>query len=262
MRDFPQSVVLQQISSDQPRFWVWLLLLFVPNWLPHLLTKGLMLWPSFARIVAEHHKSYFIVFFAVQMILTCCAILFLSKNYASALWTPRAPSQCHGFSSLVVLAPLLLFYLSNWISILPIVALPSAAKSQELSQTLATMHNEIWSPLAYGASLAGVVCESILSFVSPVLEEMLFSGLLANRLIKSFGPAGAVLGTAICFALIHIFQFGIGAHLVALFIAGLTYTFIRFRTGSLRMAVFSHMAINFVVFVPKWAVAAMHFWHP
>jgi membrane protease YdiL (CAAX protease family) len=124
------------------------------------------------------------------------------------------------------------------------------------------MHNEIWSGLAYGASLVGVVCESLSSFVSPVLEEMLFSGLLANRLTKSFGVSVAVLGTPVCFALIHVVQFGIGSHLITLFLAGLSYTIIRFRSGSLRMAVFSHLAINFVIFVPKWAVAVMHFGQP
>jgi len=142
------------------------------------------------------------------------------------------------------------------------MALPSIASSQELSQTLASMHNDIWSGLAYGASLIGVVCESLTSFVSPVLEEMLFSGLLANRLSKSFGVSVAVLGTPVCFALIHVVQFGIGPHLITLFLAGLTYTTIRFRSGSLRMAVFSHLAINCVIFVPKWAVAVMHFRQP
>src|SRR5665213_4542647 len=88
--------------------------------------------------------------------------------------------------------------------------------------------------------------------------EMLFSGLLANRLTKSFGFAVAILGTPLCFALIHVVQFGIGTHLIALFFAGFTYTVIRFRSGSLWTAVFSHLAINFVIFVPKWAVAIMH----
>ena len=262
MRDFPHPVVLQQISADQPRIWVWFLFLFVPNWLPHLLNQGLMLWPSFIHVVADHHTAYFLVFFVVQMSLTCGAILFLSKNYASALWSPPPPSRSHSFRSLVILVPLLLFHLSNWLSILSFMALPSIAKSQELSQTLASMHNEIWSGLAYGASLVGVVCESLSSFVSPVLEEMLFSGLLANRLTKSFGVSVAVLGTPVCFALIHVVQFGIGSHLITLFLAGLSYTIIRFRSGSLRMAVFSHLAINFIIFVPKWAVAVMHFGQP
>ena len=260
MRDFPHPVVLQQISADQPRIWVWFLLLFVPNWLPRLLNQGLMLWPSFRHVVADHHTANFLVFFVVQMSVTCGAILFLSKNYASALWSPPPPSRSHSFRSLVILVPLLLFHLS--LSILLIMALPSIAKSQELSQTLASMHNAIWSGLAYGASLIGVVCETLTSFVSPALEEMLFSGLLANRLAKSFGVSVAVLGTPVCFALIHVVQFGIGPHLIPLFFAGLTYTTIRFRSGSLRMAVFSHLAINFVIFVPKWAVAVMYFGQP
>ncbi|HZM04237.1 MAG TPA: CPBP family intramembrane glutamic endopeptidase [Candidatus Saccharimonadales bacterium] len=260
MRDFPHPVVLQQISSDQPRIWVWFLLLIVPNWLPRLVNQALMLWPSFVQISANHHASYFLIFFVVQTSLTCGAILFLSRNYASALWFPSPPSR--GFNSLLILAPLLFFHLSSWLSIMPIMALSSMAKSQELTQAVAAMHHDIWSQLAYGASLTGVVCESLSSFVSPVLEEMLFSGLLANRLTKSFGFAVAILGTPLFFALIHVVQFGIGTHLIALFFAGFTYTVIRFRSGSLWTAVFSHLAINFVIFVPKWAVAIMHFSQP
>ena len=237
MRGFPHSVVLQQISADQPRIWVWFLLLFVPNWLPQLLNQGLMLWPSFTRAVADHHASYFLIFFGVQMSLICGAILFLTRNYASALWSPPAPSGSHSFKSLVILVPLLLFHLSNWLLIFPLIMVPpSIPKSNELSQTLASMHDEIWGRLAYGASLTGVVCESISSFVAPVLEEMLFSGLLANRLAKSFGLTVAVLGAPVCFALVHVVQFGIGPHLIPLFLAGLTYTVIRFYSGSLRMA--------------------------
>jgi membrane protease YdiL (CAAX protease family) len=262
MRGFPHSVVLQQISADQPRISVWFLLLFVPIWLPYILTQGLMLWPPFIRVVADHHTSYFLIFFVVQMSLTCGAILFLSKRYASALWYPQTQSRSHRFDFLLILMPLLLFHLSDCLSIFPsIIVLPSIATANELSQTLASMHQDIWGRLAYGSSLTGVVCESIITFVSPVLEEILFSGLLANRLARSFGVTVAVLGAPVCFALIHAVQFGLGPHLIALFFAGLTYTIIRFYSGSLLMAVFSHLAINFVIFVPKWIVAVMHFTH-
>ncbi len=260
MRDFPHPLALRQISADQPRISVWFLLFLVPNWLPHTLTQGLMLWPPFAVVIAGHHTSYFLIFFAVQMILTCGAILFLTRTYASAHWSPPPESRRHGFNSLVILVPLLLFYLSGCLSILPsIIDLPSIQKSNELSQTLASMHEAIWDRLAYGSSFTGVICESISSFVSPVLEEMLFSGLLTNRLVRSFGVSVAVFGAPACFALAHAVQFGVGPHLVPLFFAGLTYTIIRLYSGDLRMVVFSHLAINLVIIIPQWVVAVMHF---
>jgi len=132
----------------------------------------------------------------------------------------------------------------------------SASKGNE---TLASIHNEVWSRLAYGSSLAGVLCSSVLSFADPVLEEVVFRGFVVNAIAKPRGFFAAVIGASACFALVHVLQFGFGIHLLPLFFAGLTYAIIRVCSGSLVLAIFAHWTINVVIFLPKWLVAVMHF---
>jgi membrane protease YdiL (CAAX protease family) len=247
MRDFPNPVVFQQISAEQPPISLWLLLLFIPNWLPGILSRALILWPLFGKVVSVHHTCYLILFVVIQMSLASIALWFLGKKYTSALWSPLPESWRRSFRSLLILAPLLLFYLCFWIPLFSIVPLSRYPEFRDTGQ------------LAYGSSMIGVICESVTGMLFPAFEEVFFSGLLANRLAKSFGVKMAVLGTPACFALAHVFQFGFGPHLVAIFFMGLTYTGIRFYSGSVLMAVICHMAINFVIYVPKWIVAVMHF---
>lgn len=131
----------------------------------------------------------------------------------------------------------------------------------EGTKTLASIHHDVWGSLAYGSSLAGVVCSSVMSFAGPVLEEVVFTGFVVNAIAKPYGFVVAVVSAPACFALVHGFQFGVGLHLVPLFFAGVTYAVIRLCSGSLLLAVFGHWTINAVIFLPKWVVAVMHFTH-
>jgi membrane protease YdiL (CAAX protease family) len=78
-------------------------------------------------------------------------------------------------------------------------------------------------------------------------------------LAKRFGITVAILCAPVCFSLSHMVQFGIGPHLIVLFFAGVTYTIMRFYSGNLLMPIIGHMAIQFLISVPKWVVAVMYF---
>jgi membrane protease YdiL (CAAX protease family) len=129
----------------------------------------------------------------------------------------------------------------------------------EGAKVLASAHHMVWGRLAYGSSLTGVLCESVTAFVAPILEELVFTGFVINVIAKRYGFVVAVLGASTCFALVHVTQFGVGEHLLLLFLAGVTNGLIRVSSGSLRLAVFGHWIINAVVFLPKWTLALIHF---
>jgi membrane protease YdiL (CAAX protease family) len=258
VRSIPHPVVFQQITAPQPKLWIALLCLFVPDWLPTLLAHALMLWPMLSTFASDHDEGYRVAFFLLQLSLICGAIVFVSRSHTAAVWTPQ-PSWGRGITIAgLTLLPLFLYHLASSVQgIQATIALSSFGG--EARETLAAIHNETWGRLAYGSSLAGVVCSSVLSFTAPVLEEVVFTGFVVNAIAKPYGFAAAVVGASACFALVHVFQFGVGQHLATLFFAGLTYASIRVLSGSLLLAVFGHCTINAVIFLPKWVIAVLRF---
>jgi membrane protease YdiL (CAAX protease family) len=250
--------VLQQVSAVQSKLPILLLCLFVPTWLPTLVAHGLLLWSSFSRFVSQHNSAYCILFFVVQFSLICCAVTFLTRTYGSAVWMTQPRWRCGIPIAVFILLPLLAFHL--YVSargMRAIIALSNLGDAG--NQVLSGFYRQIWGQLAYGSSGTGVVCSSLLSFVSPVLEEIVFSGFVVNAISRRYGLTAAAFGAPACFAMCHALQFGIGPHLIVLYMAGTTYTMIRIFSGSLLLAVFAHWMINAVIFVPKWVLAALYF---
>jgi membrane protease YdiL (CAAX protease family) len=257
-RGSPHPFILEQASTLQPKLAILLLSLFVPTWLPTLITHGLMLWPRFASLASEHRLGYRIVFFLVQFSLICGAVGYLTGKYRSAIWMPQ-PSWRRGIAvSLITSLPLLILHLFVSVQRIQAIIVLSSLGAQG-TQALEPFYREVWGQLAYGLSGTGVLFSSFLSFTAPVLEEMVFTGFAVNAIGKRCGFIAAAVGAAACFAVAHAVQFGIGAHLIFLFFAGITYTMIRIFSGSLVWAVLAHLTINAVVFLPKWLLAAIHF---
>lgn len=257
MRHFPHPVVLQQISEPQPRLWLIVVCFASVAWLPTALTAALTEWPWFSDLATAHDAAYHVAFFFVQSTLVCGAVAFLSWKYAPAIWKPQ-PSLWRGaMVSLVILLPLALFYLPECF-IIPgkVTILNSGAESAKM---LASIHEETWGKLAYGSSLAGVVCGSCMAFASPVLEETVFSGFISNAIARKYGFASAAVGAPALFALVHGIPFGFRSQLIPLFFAGVIYTVIRFYSGSLLFAILAHWTINALIFLPKWVIAYIYF---
>jgi membrane protease YdiL (CAAX protease family) len=263
MRTFPNEIVLEQISARQPAMLLWLCLFAVPTWGPRSLAGGLMCWSVFDRFVARHYTSYSLGYFVFQEALICCAIVFLSWHYTSALWKPRPKSLRCSLKSVWILTPVLMWHLGDCFGAWQMMQVGRSLKTMapsEFNQMLASLYQQTWEPLGCSSS-ADVLGYSTLSFVSPVLEEMLFSGLLGNWLARQFNFTVALVGTPICFTVVHGFAYGFSSHLLPLFFAGLTYTLMRFYSGNLLMPVLAHLAVNFVILFPKWIIAAMYFAH-
>ncbi|MFN2509583.1 MAG: lysostaphin resistance A-like protein [Chthoniobacterales bacterium] len=82
----------------------------------------------------------------------------------------------------------------------------------------------------------------------PIAEELFTRGYIQSRLTEDFGPAAAILITAIFFAFSHSQYFiasPIGAGmLVSLLISAIVTGYVRYRTGSLLPAIVAHVLGN------------------
>jgi membrane protease YdiL (CAAX protease family) len=257
----PHPVILQQMSAQQPRLLVVLLWLFAAGWLLSLLSHLFMLVPVFPKMVIEQdlaYSVYTLVFWVMQLSVTCAGIAFLSSRYASATLVPQPSWGRVTAGSLLVLGPLLLMHLGKSVhSTYHLLCLPSWY-GPEASEAVASIFYDTWERLPYGVTVVGVSC-SLASFVFVVLEELVFTGFLFNIIGARYGLGAALLATPTCFTLAHTFSYGFGEHLVNLFFASLTYVMLRVLSGSLLLAVAAHWTINALIFLPKWVVAAMYF---
>jgi membrane protease YdiL (CAAX protease family) len=123
---------------------------------------------------------------------------------------------------------------------------------------LASLFSQEWRPVADLPIRIDFVYASVMTFLAPVVEEALFTGFLLNAIAKPCGFIAAALGVALCFTFMHTFKVSVGVFLIPLFFASLTYSAIRIWCGSLLLPMLAHCAINGVIFIPKWVVAASY----
>lgn len=97
--------------------------------------------------------------------------------------------------------------------------------------------------------------------LAPLLEEMFFRGLLFPLLRRSFGVVVGVLLTALAFAAIHGAQLGYAwAPVLSIFVVGVVFTLVRFRTNSVAASFLMHCGYNFALFAALW-IASDHYRH-
>jgi membrane protease YdiL (CAAX protease family) len=260
---FSNEIVLEQIAARQPGIPLWICLWAIPTWGPKGLTYVLMHWSVFAQFAGRHFDSYLLGYFVFQGVLIGSAVIFLSSRYSSALWKPRPKSWNSSLKSVIILMPLLIYYLGDYFKLWKTLQTARSLQTmgqRDFHQMVVSLYEQMWRPLG-GYSPTQVICYSTLSFISPVLEEMLFSGLLTNGFAKRFNIPAAFFCTPFCFMTIHSLVYGVGPQLVPLFFASLTYTLVRLYSGNLVTSVLAHWAANFVVLFPKWIIAAMYFGH-
>lgn len=87
------------------------------------------------------------------------------------------------------------------------------------------------------------------TFTAPLVEEVIYRGLLYSAFQRTFGVAAAVILVTVLFTVIHIPQYSSEsipnyASLITLLLLSLTLTLIRVRTGNLLPCVFLHTIIN------------------
>jgi membrane protease YdiL (CAAX protease family) len=101
---------------------------------------------------------------------------------------------------------------------------------------------EAWS---WTLSPPGLVRMVVLSWVvGPVVEELVFRGLLYRAWERQWGWIPALVLTSSCFALFH------PSHMVSAFLGSVVYVCLLRRTGTLRASILMHMTFNFLISWP------------
>ncbi|USS88382.1 CPBP family intramembrane metalloprotease [Fructilactobacillus hinvesii] len=104
------------------------------------------------------------------------------------------------------------------------------------SETLTALH-----------SCIGSITILTLLVLSPVLEEILFQGILQQEILGKFRPYLAIGITAIIFALIHGYSLGIGT--LELLFSGLAYALAFWYTDDLKCPMLAHGLSNLIVMI-------------
>jgi len=101
--------------------------------------------------------------------------------------------------------------------------------------------------LAELASQKGFFTFLYMVIAAPILEELIFRGIMLDGLLKKYSPIKAILISSILFGLVHLnpWQFVAGLFL------GLFMGWVYYKTKSLSLAIIIHAAVNFTGFLTR-----------
>ena len=85
---------------------------------------------------------------------------------------------------------------------------------------------------------------AMVGVAAPVVEEMLFRGMLLSRLVRSMSPTWAVLVQALLFGAIHLLDPSAVAALPGLVMIGAVLGYAAIRTGNLSLPIMLHAGVN------------------
>lgn len=261
LKDFPHPVMRQQAGAPQPRVLTWVLWVCVTAWLPTVLTQALMLWPRFLAFTEEDRLIFNFGFFVFQLGMLCAIGWAVGRIYKTALWQPQPRWSVRSLGALVIIAPLLTYYISSRLSNSEgLFFFWKFSHLDEVRRVIVELQGIAWGRLGRGDSVIDVIRITTLSLVmAPVVEEMLFTGLLANRLTRRFGVTVALLVTPFAFVAGHMFVVSFGKDAILLYWAGFSYVAVRMYTGSLIASVICHAVVNAVIIAPKLVIAFLYF---
>jgi hypothetical protein len=121
------------------------------------------------------------------------------------------------------------------LALLPILQLDPDAQNQQLLSDLKD-HRDAATVILF---VIGAV------IFAPIVEELLFRGVLLRALLRRFEPAAAVFGSAIIFALVHyVGDPNTLPFLPALAGLGAVLAIVALRSGDLSMSIFIHAGFN------------------
>ena len=84
----------------------------------------------------------------------------------------------------------------------------------------------------------------MVGIAAPVVEEMLFRGMLLSRLVRSMSPMWAIVVQAALFAVIHLLDPSAIAALPGLVLVGAVLGYCAIRTGNLALPIMIHAGVN------------------
>jgi uncharacterized protein len=82
----------------------------------------------------------------------------------------------------------------------------------------------------------------LMVIITPIVEEIVYRGFLFNMLLKKYSLKIALIASSLIFALIHLRFTGIGF----LFLYGLFFGYVYYKTNSLIAPILAHFTINFL----------------
>jgi len=82
----------------------------------------------------------------------------------------------------------------------------------------------------------------LMVIITPIVEEIVYRGFLFNQLLKKYSLKIALIVSSLIFALIHLRFTGIGF----LFVYGLFFGYVYYKTNSLIAPILAHFTINFL----------------
>ena len=122
---------------------------------------------------------------------------------------------------------LLLDFIGGWFIIIFLMLIPSGYIINDILNTKSTDVSNIFS-LALALILFAVTV--------PIIEELLFRGLILDSLSESYGKWTAIIISSVIFAILHIYPLTI----LNAFWAGIIYGYLRIRTNSLWPSIILH----------------------
>lgn len=107
---------------------------------------------------------------------------------------------------------------------------------------------------ALQGAMASAGPATLLSFVvlAPVLEELIFRGVILDGLLRRYSPAKAILVSSFLFGAVHLnpWQFVTG------FVLGCFFGWVYYRTGKVALCIIGHMTANGIGFVLRLLMQA------
>lgn len=188
---------------------IWLLLLFIP--LSIILVIPLL-------VFSLHEKN---ILLSLVYILLLSSIIFIGLKNRKNFFLPRT-----GFK------PTLLFISFGFLMSFHLVIDPLSGIIPEPEGLMKALEEMMQYP---------VLAFFTIAIMAPVLEEILFRGIILDGYLKNYNPAKSIVISALLFALIHgnIAQ-GIGA-----FVMGIVVGVLYWRTQSLLLCIGLHFVNNF-----------------
>ncbi len=89
----------------------------------------------------------------------------------------------------------------------------------------------------------------IVVVIAPIVEEMIFRGMLLSRLRRSMGRVPAVLVSAVVFAAVHLADPNAVFVVPGLVVIGIVLGFQALRTGNLSVSIFTHAGVNLIAVI-------------
>jgi membrane protease YdiL (CAAX protease family) len=247
------DLISSQSASKQPSAWLAVAFLIIALSLIKGLAR-LLRWfyPAHAQWSAANPHLYSALYYICEGFTVIAVTIALAWYYRCALFLPRPLLSFKKQLLLVVIvsAPLFCWVVSSCVQrSIKVLELANAQPEQILP-----VARLVWKDLTGGTSVIDIAYFSLFSFLTPALEEIVFTGFLLNCTLGKFRVWLAVPVVAILFTTIHTF------YVVSpdvfwqsrMIVLSMTAQTVRLITARLEVSIAVHVLMNVIVLIPSW----------